>query len=433
MSKQNKYQTVNENAVAGKLESLTPVNLSGKRLLICEEGLINYSGHFYSWVKAIRDINQKAGAEVVVATNNKVLPSIREELGAIPAFSRNSWSDVYNGRGWLGRFLGLFEHNWITYHEVDKVIHDHGPFDGVLLPAVRTYHLLAWRQLLRKHGESGISRLVMFFLTSYAIYDSEYKSFKFARSSRIIQWMINLFEKDVDRKRVILAGDSHVTCAEYQRLTQLPFLVFPSPAAGLSRAGDKSSTASGTLDSKGITFVMLGVSYYEKGIDLLQTAILKHFQTNPDSQARFIVQWGIKTVDETGTHISIEGDLRNHPRVELIERMLSDDEYQTYFARADFIVLPYRRSVYFNRISGVAVEAACAGIPMIVTENTWLAWAMQEFGSGVTVCNNDSEDLFKKLQYCCDNKKLLQDAAKASQRVAEEYNSTQSYLRSQWT
>ena len=29
-----------------------------KKLLICEEALIDYSGHFYSWIKAIKSINE---------------------------------------------------------------------------------------------------------------------------------------------------------------------------------------------------------------------------------------------------------------------------------------------------------------------------------------------------------------------------------------
>ena len=32
-----------------------------KKLLICEEALIDYSGHFHSWINAIKSINEDSG------------------------------------------------------------------------------------------------------------------------------------------------------------------------------------------------------------------------------------------------------------------------------------------------------------------------------------------------------------------------------------
>ena len=48
------------------------MNLDEKRLLICEEALIRYTGHFHSWVKAIKHINEQAGVKVEIAANKHV-------------------------------------------------------------------------------------------------------------------------------------------------------------------------------------------------------------------------------------------------------------------------------------------------------------------------------------------------------------------------
>lgn len=404
------------------------IDLSGKRLLICEEGLVDYNGHYYGWIKAIREINQRAGAEVIIAANEKLNPEIRDELNAHAIFSRNNWSDIYNGRGRFGRISGIVEHNWITYREVSKLLKEIGPVDCVLLPAVRNYHLAAWRQLCRKHMGTRIGRLVMFFLTSQAHYNDDFTDYSFKGSSRLINVLIRSFRKQVESDQVVLCGDSHVTCGEYEKLTRLPFRLFPSPGAALNQTEATNTTAK---DADPV-FVMLGVSYFEKGIDLLQTAILRHFEQRPKSKAKFIVQWGRETIDLDGNKIEINPRLRNHPNVELIESTLSDIAYQDKFSAASFLVLPYRRHVYFNRISGVAVEAACSGIPMIVTENTWLDWAVNEFGSGVTIKNNDADDLLEKINHCYDHRTELKEQATQRQSVALEYNSSENYLRCQW-
>jgi glycosyltransferase involved in cell wall biosynthesis len=103
-----------------------------------------------------------------------------------------------------------------------------------------------------------------------------------------------------------------------------------------------------------------------------------------------------------------------------------------YFQKSDFLSLPYRRKAYFNRISGVLIEAACSGIPMMVTENTWLSWAMEEYGAGVTVKDNDSEDLYQKLLYSVDNWRSLANAAEAKRPIALEKNSSENYLHCLW-
>lgn len=406
------------------------LNLHGKRILICEEALSDYKGHFYSWVKAIRKIHLQEGVVVLIACNRGVKQEIKEEFGAIPAFSRNSWSGMYyHKRAWK-RYLSVFGHNYFLWREVRTLFRQTGPVDCVLLIAARIHHLLAWRALCQWGLGKDFKRIVIFIVTSEAIYDPSFTSFYFKRSSLLIRGVLQSFRKMVQDRKVIFAGDSHITCQEYTTLSGIPFQVFPSPAAGLEAC--KTDDVAPAQYEAVTTFVLLGVSVIDKGIDVLQKAILLLLNRAPSLPVRFIIQWAQETIDYEGSRVAIAEGLRQSDRVELITEILDEKEYKSYLHQADFLVLPYRRKVYHNRISGVAVEAAIAGIPMIVTEGTWLQWAVDTFGSGVTFKDGDAEDLANKISMCVINKLKYQQEARQQSIKALKLNSGEKYLESIW-
>jgi len=407
------------------------IDLKGKKLLICEEALRDYNGHFYSWIKAIREIHVQAGAEVLIAGNKDVNSNIKNEFSVYPVFTHNNWSGIYDYKQSWRRYAAVFLHNYRIYRQTRNLLQKTGPVDCILLPAVRIHHLLAWKKLCKQRLGKDFKRVILFILTSEAIYDEHYDGFHFKKSSVLIKNLLKSFKKEVENGRVILAGDSHITCNEYQSLSGVPFQVFPSPAAGL-QASIKKNDDPETNDNQVPHFVILGVSVIDKGIDLLQNAILELLAENKDLDAKFIIQWSTPTIDYNGQPVIISDKLRQAGQVELIESVLDEKLYKSYLQKADFIVLPYRRQVYFNRLSGVAIEAACAGIPMIVTENTWLAWALNEFGAGITIKDGDSADLAKKIKFCMAQRQKFKDEAISRRSAALEANSTDRYLQMAW-
>ena len=406
------------------------MNLHGKTLLICEEALCEYGGHFYSWIKAIRTIHERAGARVIVAGNRSMLPSIAEEFTAIPAFKVNSWSGLYHYPQAWKRYLGVFRHNFRLYRELAKVLRENGPVDCILLPAVRIHHLMALRALCVFKG-SYFRRMVPFMLTSEAVYNADFTDFHFKKSSLLSERVLRSFSGLVQSGKVVFAGDSHVTCGEYERMSGVPFQVFPSPSAGLSAVGDGGDDSQ-VRERDCPCFTILGVSVIDKGMDVLQDAILKLLKAEPALKARFVIQWSVPTIGYDGNPIPIQDALRKAPQVTLFENTLSEEEYKTALSGADFMLLPYRRQVYFNRLSGVVVEAACAGIPMIVTENTWLDWALREYGAGVTAKDGDADDLAEKILFCIENADRLTSEARNKKPAALEKNSTENYLSLVW-
>lgn len=406
-------------------------NLRGKRILICEEALIDYKGHFYSWIKAIRTLHRNAGVEVLVACSKDVNESIKKEFNAFPVYTYNNWSGIYDGKQAWKRYLSVFKHNYRVWKETRAFLKTIGKVDCILLPAVRIHQLMAWRRLCSESLGKRFDRLILFVLNSEAVYDEGFTQFHFKKTSLLIKIILRSFKNYVAQGKVVLAGDSHITSHEFETLAGVPFRVFPSPALGLEAIhSDQLSQPDEFTNTT--TFVILGVSFIDKGIDVLQKAIVLLLKENPLLPARFVIQWAREMVDYDGKLVPISETLRNAKQVELIENVLSEEAYKQYMHEADFIVLPYRLKVYFNRISGVAVEAACAGIPMIVTQNSWLEWAIKEYGAGVSVKDGDYNDLADKIKYCIAHKNSLIQEAEQRKATAIEKNSSAYYLDCVW-
>jgi glycosyltransferase involved in cell wall biosynthesis len=402
------------------------MDLTGKKLLICEEALINEKGHFQSWIKAIRQMHLDAGAEVYVAGNRNVVPDVKAILDVLPIYSTNSWDQSLSCRwpAWR-RHLSVFLHNWRIFFETRRVLLNVGPVDVLLFTAVRIHHVIGLRLLCLVGLGRHFKKLAFFLLTSQAEYDSSFTSYRFLPQSRLLAVVLGAFRRLSRRGLVIIAGDSHITCAEYEQLARVPMTLFPSPGSSLCYEMPSSCNESPV-------FAILGVSTWDKGIDVFQDAILQFLIRNPGSSASFVLQWGVPCIGPSASLIPISDRLRSHPNVILLERRLSNSEYTFCFSKSDFIVLPYRKSTYFNRISGVAVEAAISGKPMIVTQNTWLSWALQEFGSGFCVPEADVDAWCQAIEQCCADRVALQAQAQRRMADARKYNSSERYLNILW-
>lgn len=400
------------------------------KLLICEEALIDFKGHFYNWIKAIRGLNIQRGVKVFIGANKRVDKDICQNLDCIPAYTYNSWAGIYDFPNPVKRYFYVFVHNYRVFTETRKLLKVTGNVDCILLPAARIHHLLAWKLLASMYLGTRFKRLIIFILTSEAIYDEEFSQFRFKSSSSFIKLILKSFRKSVKKGDVILAGDSEITCYEYEKLSGTAFVVFPTPAVSFGGVVHDNEE---TYAQDNLTrFVFLGVSVIDKGIDLLQQAIEDILERIPDFNGHFIIQWATPTIDYEGIQVPISKKLRSSDKVTLIEKVLNEEEYKEQLSRAHFLLLPYRRKVYYNRISGVAVEAACCGIPMIVTENTWLDRSVKTYGVGLTVKDGDPKDLAAKIESAAADASSLLRQAKERAKIAISINSSSRYFDLMW-
>lgn len=400
--------------------------LENKKLLICEEGLIDYAGHFHTWINGIKKINQDKGIEVFIAGNEYVSKDMASKLKVIPAYSINSWDNnrICKWPRWR-RAIEVLIHNWRIFSETKKVLKKTGKVDMVFFTAVRQNHLLGIKFLIFWGLGSYFNKLSSYLLTSHAIYNSDFTKYTFNKETVLFAYLLKSFKNLVNKGKVNFLCDSQITLDEYKKLTGLRMKLMPSPISENQLKESKLTNKPHT------TFSFLGCTSWEKGIDTFQDAITLILKEDI-KDINFVIQWNKDLFSPNIGKIILKDELINHKNVRIIERTLNQKEYLDELLRADFMVLPYRKFVYKSRLSGVAIESAVNGIPIIATDNTWLSWSIDEFAAGIKIKENNPENLAEKIIFGHKNKKFFKEEAKMRSSLAKSYNSKERYLSLLW-
>ncbi|MBW4575264.1 MAG: glycosyltransferase [Aphanothece sp. CMT-3BRIN-NPC111] len=398
-----------------------------RRLLIVEEALKDYTGHWYEYDKAVTEINRLRGVDVAIAAHQTVSPEIVQELKALPLFQYTNWDGIYYSPSALKRYWGIGQHNWRVYKTLDKFLASSEPFDCIFVPTVIIYHLAAWLLLVRKYQGKKFKRLVLFFRNNAGSYPNNSIQPVFKRSTNILKKTIQSFQCFIQSGVVCLATDSSRLALEYNILTGVDVKVFPSPRIKLL-AEQIVQKSPGEL----VVMSCLGPPRLEKGIDLLQLAILHLIKEHPELNVKFIIQWNREIYYLDGSKLEPNPKLENSQNVLLLKSDLSSDEYDQYLAQSDCIVLPYRRESYYARISGIAVEAATAGIPIIFTKDTWMEDAVSQYGAGLGVENENVLDLAEKIYLMALQISKYRAEAMVKAKLAQAYHSPENFLKCLW-
>ena len=402
-------------------------SLAGKRLLVVEEALKDFVGHWYEYVKAVAELSTAAGASVEVVGHARASEALRSGSGVHPLFPRTLWDGDYRHGppGW--RKLGLPRHNWLVFRTMRRFLKDHGPFDTTFVPTVVGHHIWAWR-LLSLLYPRRIGRLVLLIRNNAATYAPGSTVPEFNRAALLLKWGLRSFASDIDAGRVVFATDSARLADEYRQLSGLTPVVFPSPrvappAAASPVARDPSAP---------LRFACLGPARFEKGIDVLQQAIALYLADAAAPPARFAIQWPSGIEDADGAPYPPDAALTASGRVEFLTAPLDSAQYDALLASTDCMVLPYRRSSYFARISGVAVEAVTGGIPVISTRDTWTADLVAKSGAGIAVDDGDAVGLAAAMADLARDYPRWRGAAEAARAGAQAAHSGGEFLEKLW-
>lgn len=391
-----------------------------RRLLICEEALRDFNGHWYEYNKAVVQMNQAADTEVTLLGHRELSQEIVEELSALPFFRKTNWDGIYyHPRGWR-RYLGILLHNWRVYRAMSKFLrNEKEPYDCVFVPTVVIFHLLAWRFLAARFGGRKMNRIVLLIRNSATTYDTG-DEVVFSQSARILGFALRQYRRFTESGLVTFATDSHRLAEEYKQLADVKMSVLPHPCclSDSSPADPAQSDADGTF-----TLVSPGPARWEKGVHLLLEAIEK--VEEPEIRCR--IQWPDKIYNPEGVELLPESDC-----CEFLATPLTSEEYKALLARANCIVLPYLREAYFARISGVAVEAMLLGIPIIYTEDTWVADVVSEFGAGLGFPSGHVDALAERIRSIARDPAGWRKNAQARIESARTHFSSENFQNALW-
>ncbi|MFC3175200.1 glycosyltransferase [Novosphingobium bradum] len=401
--------------------------LSGKRLLLVEEVLKDPIGHWYEYIKAVTELNRSEGAEVMTVAHARIDPAIATEIAAIPAFPRSSWDgDYYHPRKWR-RYLGALWHNWLVYRTMARIVDAHGPFDCLFAPTVGIHQIWGWR-LLFARKRARIGRIVLLFRMNAGTYQPGSMVPAFPRIAVVLKAGMRSFAGAIAKGQATLATDSTRLAREYELLCGIAPEVYPSPR--IAPFPNEERPAKGPDEN--LVFSCLGPARFEKGIDLLQGAIKACLAKGLKRPVRFVIQWNHPIADAAGAPYLPDPALVADPRVDFITEALDTAAYDAAIAATDCMVLPYRRNAYYARISGVAVEAATAGIPMLYTTDTWMADLVEQVGAGIGAEDGDMAALASAITAMVENYDAYHAKAMDRRSAAQDAHSGGAFLDKLW-
>lgn len=90
----------------------------------------------------------------------------------------------------------------------------------------------------------------------------------------------------------------------------------------------------------------------------------------------------------TSAHAALASRFRDAGGVLLTDNF-TDAQYATMVGSADVVLLPYRRSTFRTRTSGVLLDAIAAGKPVVAVRDTWAGDVIERFGIGTTYDDGD--------------------------------------------
>ncbi len=400
--------------------------LRGKSLLIFDDGLISKDGHWFGIDQAIVALHKEAGAATTVLCGSSF--GFSEELAAagatvMPRIHRSIWTgEMGNGSSLWREFRDAFSLARHFRDVLTRALRER-TYDCVLHPSAMLPDLFAWamvpRKLRRRVGR--VALLTRFGLGEYS--PTERPSF--ARKLTVWRWLIRWLRGEFASGRFILMTDSERLAEEYWEVTGARPAVVCSPKAMTAREAPSTATSS-------LTFGTVGAARIDKGIHLLQSAIEHLVSGGRLGQLRFTMQWNRSVRNDDGSLYPRSELLLAHPQVHFVENALSSDEYDKLFFGIDCMVLPYRRQMYHSPISGVAVEAACAGIPMIYTADTWLSDFVAEQGAGIAVADGDVEGLERAILAMAAEYPTYKAKAVERSAIARQRNSPAEFARVLW-
>ncbi|MCA9235134.1 MAG: glycosyltransferase [Planctomycetales bacterium] len=291
------------------------------------------------------------------------------------------------------------------------------------MPTVLVHHLTGYWQLLSGPLHRTKTRLLLFFPNTPIRYDRGTGGpvLEGGMQSKLFRLLIKRLAKYVAAGKAVLGVETEAMQRALTNITGVPFQYLPHPVA----APELHAHPSGR--GRPLVFGAYGAARFEKGSDILQAAIERHFTDFPQSDSQFRLQWIDDFRDEQGILIGRSKRLQADPRVEYITHYFAEGEYAQRLAATDVMVLPYREP-YRYRVSRVAIEALQCGMPTIVTSDTTLAEQAAGFGAGRECSGGDAPSLATAIRSVEQDYCALANASRSRAPAAREHFSVPAFV-----
>jgi glycosyltransferase involved in cell wall biosynthesis len=366
---------------------------SGKPVFcIVDPSLSNYVGHHYAYDQSVAAAAEVEGYDTVVLALSEVIPEVADLLNLHRCFRRDIWGrhplarSLVDAGGFLGVAGRVLDHalcirDFAADLQAGLAELDLPPGSIILGHMVVTKQLPGFARALRRLPRKGRdTTMVLVLRYQVDLYDNPLAAAAFRRLEKLAAagW------------RIRLASDSGRLAIAIGRLTSLPVEVFAIPHAPSITTMRPDC---GCPAVRSVRFVSLGNARNEKGIlEILEAIRILQAESGGLSGLEFVLQsnnpWPADVEEGLAAFAA------NLPaEVTLLPTALDTAEYEVTLAAADVVLLPYWRSIYETRSSGVFLDAVAAGKPVIATRDTWMSDELLEHGAGLLVPDHDPRAL----------------------------------------
>lgn len=361
-------------------------------LYVIEPELINYDGHWYNYVKSLNDL---------AISNNKpceVLTTIdaESELDTYLKINRNFLkkpSKRYLKNRFFVNILLPTIYNINFYKGLNKLGKNYfKPGWIVFMGTFQHFHGFAFICYLLKNCKVSNQTKYVFFLRFSLISNSktQKKSFSFF-------WYKLLFKfYKFNREKLYFirfATDSTKLKAEFENNFSIKVDVLPIPHVNPIIHPNNSLLSN---EKSQLTISFLGSARIEKGFETLIKAILLLSKELIFDNLIFVIQISnnndVNKVKEVIEFIKSY----NFKNVVLLSDNLSEFEYYERLFQTDVMILAYDPKFYHSNTSGIFSECRSNGIPVIVSEETWMFDQLNDCG-GLSVKFGDEWQLSQSI------------------------------------
>jgi glycosyltransferase involved in cell wall biosynthesis len=366
---------------------------------IVDPSLRDFVGHYFAYDASIIRAAQSMGYRAMVLGPRDADAAITAAVPLVAAFRRGIWER----HPWTRHLSGL------ARRAVDHVLCARdfgadlrGALTGVRLPpgSVVLGHMITAKHLpgFAREAERLPPDVTLVLLLRYQplFYDHAVGDRAFRRLEALAK----------AGRRIRIASDSARLAREIGRLTRLPVEVLPIPHVPDEAA--VTERASGAP----LRFASLGGARDEKGyLEILQAIELLRAEPEGLAGLEFLLQSNDPAPDVQAAMDAFAA--RRPPEVRLLRHALDEADYAALLREADVVLLPYWRSIYMARTSGVFLEALAAGKPVIATEDTWMSDELALHGAGLLVPDRDPAALAAAIRRAAREHRELASRAQA--------------------
>ncbi len=337
----------------------------GPTFCIVDPTLKNLAGHYFAYDAAVAHAASQSGYVPLILAHRQVEREITEQVGVEPVFAEDMWGKRRHAT-WLGRTLAKLPANFLFLWTLIASARRLPPRSIVFV------HSFIDRQIL------GLALLPMLLGRKRSltyVYLLRYQP-DFYRSA-VAACSFRLLERIAERFGVRLATDSERLRDLLEELTTLPIEVLPIPHV----PPDASDFAWPSDPARPCRFVSLGSARDEKGIYEILDAIRILHRDGFNDAFDFVLQCNDTTPEVAAAIATFQAE--RLPHCELLTETLDSQTYYRQLQQTDVVLLPYWRSIYTARTSGVFMEALAAGKPVIATRDSWMSDQLAMHGAGV--------------------------------------------------